>query len=253
MTAIALCYTKSGFVIAADGQSSSYDAAKDEYTPKDSHCTKIFGMLASGRSLGYSAMSNFVFSEDGSFSLFDEIERQRKSSTRFETLRDYIRAVGYKATKAYRKAWKSGRFDPWPEADPENTLIARIIFAGYVLQKPSWMQVEIIHQNGYAEMCQPSQVAPLTYGRCALAGPEKVVNSVLNGSEFASYRNPFGPDLSLEEGGELAVNLIKACMTPLALELDPLCKNLGGDIHVAAITPVEFKWLVEPKGLRLNG
>jgi hypothetical protein len=246
MTAISLCCTKFGFAIAADSQSSTYDAATDTYTPNDRPCTKIFRVSAPGRNLAYAMMSNFAISEDGSFHLPKEIGKHSATITKYSNLRDYIHAVGYKVTKAYRKAWKSGRFDPWKD-DPEHTLIARIIFAGCVLQKPSWMQVEIHHQDGQAEMLPPQNIAPLTDGRYVLAAPEKIVDPVINGPDFAQFRQPSGEGMSLQQSGELAANLIKACMTPEAIKIEPQCRNLGGRPHVATVTADEFQWLVEPE------
>ena len=246
MTAISLCCTKFGFAIAADSQSSSYDAATDVYTVENRRCTKIFNIEAPGRSLAYSFMSNFAISGDESFHLGKQIEKCEAIISRYSNLRDYVHAVGYRVTKAYRKAWKNGHFDPWKE-DPEHTLIARIIFAGAVLQKPSWIYVEIHQQDGRPEMFPPQNVGPRVDGGYALAAPDKIVDPVTKGPEFASYRNPHGEGMSLQQAGELAANLIKACMTPEAIKIEPQCKNLGGRIQVAAVTADSFEWLVKPE------
>jgi len=62
---------------------------------------------------------------------------------------------------------------------------------------------------------------------------------------FLKYFRPSGP--TLDDGLAHAKGYIEACSDPLASEIDPLCKGIGGHIHAAAVTPLGFRWLIEPK------
>lgn len=250
MTAIALCYTKSGFVMAADGRSRTYDAATDVYSPDSDECQKIFSVVESGKILAYAVMGDAVSNQDGSFNLMAEVERQRKrlSAVRFDSLRDYVRIIGYKAKRAFDKAWKSGRLDPWQRgSDPNDeydNLIARILFAGYA-PNPAFVQAELFYDNRRAEL--RVSTLPIPPGIPALAAPTGILQIIDSDPRFAEYRKPYGPDISMEDACALIKGKIEACASPLAAEIDARCAGIGGHIHVAAVTPSGFRWLLPPK------
>jgi len=84
----------------------------------------------------------------------------------------------------------------------------------------------------------------------------KRVADLLIGSDdpkFARFRTPAThwrnrKTLTLSEGIEIAESYIRACDSDEGREVDPrLCAGIGGHIHIATITPAEFKWIKEPK------
>jgi hypothetical protein len=49
---------------------------------------------------------------------------------------------------------------------------------------------------------------------------------------------------TLADGLAHVKGYIQACSDPLAAELDPICKGIGGHIHAGAVTPPGFVWLI---------
>ena len=250
MTAIAFCYTKSGFVIAADGLSRTLDSSTDTYQPNGDKHQKIFPLLGSGRILAYAMMGDAVASDDNSFDLKAEIERQQKrlATRQFLNLRDYLGAISIKVEKAYERATKTCLdYKPQPDArDEYDRLLARLIAVGYVAAKPACVQAEFFFEDKGRVERRVSAV-PLRPGIPALAAPRDVSAIIDNDPRFAEYRLPFGPEMPIEHAGALIKRRIEACASPLAAEIEPLCAGIGGHIHIAAVTLSGFKWLVPPE------
>jgi len=249
MSAISFCYIKSGFVIAADGLSRTLDSATGTYRPNGDKHQKIYPLLGSGRILAYGMMGEAVASEDNSFNLKAEIDRQQKrlATKQFPNLRDYLGAIGIKLRKAYEKATKTCLdYKPPPDAQDEyDRLLARVIAVGYVAAKPSCVQAEFFFEDkGRVELRVTT--VPLRPGIPALAAPRAIPGIIDTDPRFEEYRLPFGPDISLEDARALIKRRLEACATPLAAEIEPLCSGIGGHIHIAAVTPSGFDWLEAP-------
>jgi hypothetical protein len=248
MTAIAFCYTKSGFVVGADGRSRIYNSVKDEFSPSREDCRKIFGIVESGKVLAYAVIGDAVSSEDNSFDLMAEIECQRKrlSGQRFGSLHSYASAIGYKAERAYEKALRSGRLDFRYKAGAEDeteNLLARVLFMGY-LRFPGFVYIELMRIEGGAELRTTNQSAVL--GVPALVAPAGILNAIDHDPRFAEYRLPYGREMSIEDARALVRRRIEACASPLAAEINSLCAGIGGHIHIAVVTPSGFSWLEAP-------
>lgn len=249
MTAIAFCYTKSGFVVGADGRSRIYDPVKDEFSHSRDDCQKIFSIVESGKVLAYAVIGDAVSSEDNSFDLMAEIERQRKRLTgqHFSSLHSYASAIGYKVERAYKKALRSGRLDfryrAGAEDETEN-LLARVLFMGY-LRFPAFAYIELMRTESGAELRTTNQSAAL--GVPALVAPAGVLTAIDNDPRFAEYRLPYGPEMSIEDARALVTRRLEACASPSATEINSLCAGIGGHIHIATVTPSGFDWLVPPE------
>jgi hypothetical protein len=249
MTALAACYTKSGFVIGADSRSRTYDAATDKFSDPRDDCQKIFKIEEPGKVLAYAVMGD-VRSDGNSFDLMEEIEheRERLSGHHFSNLYRYARAIGRRTEKAYEKALRSGRLEFHYYANavrPTDNLLARVLFVGY-MSLPDFLCIELFRTANGAEL-QIKNMG-IQVGRAALAASEHIREAVDTDPGFAEYRIPSGPTASLEEAHAVVKRRIEACASPLAQKIDPLhAAGIGGEIQVAAVTPSNFKWLEKPK------
>jgi hypothetical protein len=255
MTAISFCYIEPGFVIAADGRSRTFDSATGIYCPNGETHQKIFPLLGAGRILAYAMMGEAVASEDNSFDLKVEIERQRKrlATKHFPNLRDYMGAIGIRLRKAYEKATETC-LDYKPPADARDEydrMLARVIAVGYVASKPSCVQAEFFYEGkGKVELRVTTE--PLQQGIPALLAPRDISGVIDRDSRFSEYRLPYGPTMPIEHASAVIQRRLEACASPLAAEIDVLCSGIGGHIHVAAVTPSGVSWLVPPIGENIN-
>lgn len=245
MTAISFCYTRSGFVIAADGRSQNFDSITGTYRPDGDKHQKIFPLLGAGRILACAITGSAVASEDNSFNLSVEIERQQKrlATKYFPNLRGYLGALGFKLKKAYEKATETclNRKSQLDE-DESDDVLARLIVMGYVAGHPSSRCVEFIFEskgkvalNMLRNDNQP--------GIPALFAPKSIGNVIDCDPRFAEYRLPFGFEMPIEQASAVVRRRIEACASTLAAEIEPLCSGIGGHIHIASITPSGFDWV----------
>ncbi|HLM80335.1 MAG TPA: hypothetical protein VK302_06850 [Terriglobales bacterium] len=250
MTAIAFCYTKPGFVIAADGLSRTLDSATGTYHPNGDKHQKVYPLLGSGRILAYAMMGEAVASEDNSFDLKAEIERQQKrlATKHFPNLRDYLGAISIKLKKTYEKATETYLdYRPQPDARNEyDRLLARLIVVGYVAAKPSCVQAELFFEDKGKVGLRVTAEA-LHPGIPALAAPRDIPGIIDRDPRFSEYRLPHGPEMPIEHASAVIKRRIEACASPLAAKIEPLCAGIGGHIHIAAVTPSGFKWVVPPE------
>ena len=66
-------------------------------------------------------------------------------------------------------------------------------------------------------------------------------------SRFAKYNKDVPLNGPLSNAAEAVRLVVEAHCDPVAAELDPLCKGIGGHVHVAELTPEGFKWIIAPK------
>lgn len=251
MTAISLCYTNTGFVIAADRRQQMYDSVKGEYIETgEDNFQKIFDIVEDDKVLAYGLMGNVISNDDGSFDVLAEIgkQRERLARIRFADLWDYVNRISYNLKLAFDAAWKDGRIDPWQHSEGEyDNLLLRLIFLGYMHKKPSSVQAEFFHKNKRAKLRVSLVIQPIP-GQNALAAPIGILAAISHDERFAAYRRSTSLDMTIEDALNFTKSQIEACATPLAAKIDPRCKGIGGFIHVAAVTKNEgFKWLIQPE------
>src|ERR1700685_59507 len=261
MTAFATVYTTDGFVIAADGRSRAQDPDPTKITAdmKERHDRedrrKIFCIAEPDKTLAYAFMGT-VANDEKTFDLYEETNRQSKllSSRQFDTCYDYAYKLAFGLKRAFNDARKDGRLDAWygnEDLDEEDNLIARMMLVGYFHGKPSWIVAEFRSFDNRAKL-QVQPIPEFTPGGYMTAGGKLMPKLLFQDkdSRFAEYITPTGPDTTMERGAHFARAFIEACSTPLAAELDPICKSIGGHIHIAAVTLTDgFKWIVPPKNL----
>ena len=250
-TAIVMAYTVLGWVIASDGRETSDDDAR---IISDNE-RKIFPIQDRSKTLAYAlvgTISNDADTGSGAYDLRTEAAREAESiaGRNFETFQEYVNIFAHHLKKIIHKAKMSGRINEYPEnlnhLDPiDRFTIAEILLAGYFRKQPCFAEIKFYHREQVIA-APKKRFENYSPGNAAISGSEKIRFLMINKRDgrFSRYLKPLGPDSSLKEAGEFAKGYIEACSDPVALEIDPYCKGIGGHIHMATVTPSDgFGWL----------
>ena len=113
-----------------------------------------------------------------------------------------------------------------------------VVFVGYLNGKPERAKVEIRHSG--CQWLDPS-LANFSTHPCGLAigyGPEMVLHGMENSEMLDTPK-------SLDDGEKLAESYIEICIAN-NLKFEE-CKDIGGRIQIAAVTPSGFEWKIRPQ------
>jgi len=253
MTAIAMAYTASGFILAADGRSRWDDEnTADEITRQQEKEDeqKIFRVESRDRSFAYALMGS-ISNKDGSYNLIRSARQESSALTTksFNSLHAYVEAFSFRIKRHMDDAKRDGRnpiFVENPNPDPnESGTIVRFFFAAYLRKrKPAWAVARFFHINQILADPHIFYENPVPGCHPLLCGPGRYTQLfTANDSRFAAYKKPFGPSSSLQQAAEYAEGYIAGCSDPVALQEDPVCAGVGGRTHIAGVTSEGFKWL----------
>lgn len=254
MTAIVIVYTPSGFVIAADGRSRWGDEAAASATTQEMESDKtqkIFFAEAPGCYLAYAISGVLIVNESGSFNLLAEANRQAKllSERRSGTWNDYVKAFARNLKRYIGEAKRDGRIESYPENKygAHKSLLASIYFVGYFEGSPRWTNLNLSHRS-QAKVIEEYEHPGLTSGENRAYGSVIIPDLAKAGDpRFVKYKAALELDLfkgSLQTAIDYAVAYIQACSEDCAAEIDPICRGIGGRIHIAIVTPLDgFQWV----------
>jgi len=250
MTAVALVYTDSGFAIAADGRCTWSDESPEGETMRK-HDTdtqqKIFKASWTGADIAY-LLTGMVANFNRSFDLVAET-RQALGSVSDLPFGIGIEEFAARLNDACRNAKNDSRLPKYPVtphfADKiEQCTIGNVVLAGYFRAgKPALVRVRLHHDN--QTLAEP-QLSVYTPPEPRLfSGSDKIRERLAGGSDarFGRYFHPIDRQSSLEDAIACATGYVSACCDPFAVEVDPLCKYIGGRVHAATITPSGFDWV----------
>jgi hypothetical protein len=255
MTAISLNYTDMGFALAADGFSRWGDQATltDEIRKHEKNDErKIFKTTYGGADIGY-AITGSVFNQDKTFSLIAETSKTMKSLSyrRFGSVEQFIELVAARLKDRITAAKNRGILTPFEDNpncdDPiEKATFARLFLAGYFKSiKPFLAVVRMFHKD--QRLADPEQSIEIPPKTNIYSGSREIAAIIFEHRDprFAKY---YLESLTLkspiEEAVACARTYVEACSDSLASEIDPICKGIGGKIHIATITPTEgFQWV----------
>lgn len=251
MTAIASLYVPSGFVISADGRCRSDNNERTEFETE--FAQKIFPVVNEERTLAYSLIG-FAGTNDGKFKVSDELDKAVRilANRRCEDGDVYIHKLGHLLQQAINTAKRDGRLDQFPTNDHmpmelRNQLF-RLLIVGYFKRVPRQFEIRFVrNEQDRARFIVDSP----TLGRVhsAVTGSHIVAKALFEDHDprFQRY-HPADPDRPTLEWAEAwTCGYIQACSDPIALQIDPLCKSIGGHMHVAEITLENgFRWRIPP-------
>lgn len=246
MTAIVLVYTKAGFIVAADGRCRwNDDSTRDEFTYQNEseQEQKVFKGAFGTVEIAW-AVTGTVFSKGKRFNLITETQKAldaANSSTK--SFGDWLDAFAFTLRDSVSLARKSGTLEPYSENERHDSssegrfLFATIYMAGYFGHngRPGIARVRLLHHDG--ELNDPQimiHLPPRNGG--IVSGSDEISHRYFEPHQdgrFKRYFSAYGP--TIQEGLAHARGYIEACSDPLAAELDPLCKGIGGHIHAAAV------------------
>jgi hypothetical protein len=252
MTAIASVYVPAGFVIAADGRCRSDDDSKPSEFESD-HAQKIFPIENEGRAFAYSLIG-FAGTNDGKFKMVEEIRKvvEKLANRRFSDCGLYIHKFSHSLQLVITKARRDGIITEFPDnghRPPElRNRIFRLLIVGYFKQIPWLFEVKFVldEQNRIRFFVESSQPHDAT---AVITGSDIIANAMYVNKDprFIPYAKPRSGEDTLTWATEYVRGYIEACGDPMASELDPGCKNIGGHTHIAEITPQGgFRWVVAP-------
>jgi hypothetical protein len=235
MTAIVSIYVSGlGFAVGADGLRT--DARTGATVAEDAR--KIFVIEGDGIRLIYAwAGASSLFLGDGrEFSFLDESANigNALAINKPESIEEYVRqfAVGmYSRLQALRLP--DGRLSHSPDAFPREE-IAHILFVGYYNGKPYRTGVRFSQSNSLLQSPFMDEL---------IESPDNF--DVFSGSEVILEQfQPMTTPESLQEAADLIRKYIQACIDSRSKYSD--CMTIGGQVHVATVTPEEFKWVIPP-------
>jgi len=257
MTAIAIVQVSAGFILAADGRLAPVDDAappdEEMLALIDDHQQKIFEISDSQKNMAYAVIGCAI--DPSGFNLPKIIEAQvgRIRHRLFGDCRQYLLTLGDKIKSEINRAKQEGKIQAFPLLDrleqSNAWKFARMEIAGYFDGRPVLCRVAFFHYSGDSI---EFTLIPNQRG-AVLSGSEIVSREMYHwngdpiaGSRFFEYATLLDRESSLDNAEQYAAGYVRACCSPLALELDPRCKAMGGHVHVAEITPSGFKWRIPP-------
>jgi len=234
-TAIVSVYTSEGFVIGADG------LRRDALTGSivSDKARKIFFAQANKTALSYAwAGATNLCGPDGT-TLFNFLEESVAVAKAFASghagsLVDYVQRFVRTVYERLLVANGGEEFGGDLQFLPKGDELTRVLFVGYFDGAPYRMESAILHEQ--------HKLAGLRFSEPIIA---PVDFKVFSGS--ATMLRRFGPRLNdapntLLEATVLTRDYIQSCKDNQGTDLE--CRDIGGHIHIASVTPIEgFKWV----------
>lgn len=253
MSAIALVYIESGFVIAADGRIRCTDnnnplskllPSKDIWEEQ-----KIFREVFYGTDVALAITGSTVIDYYRSYNLFTTLRRAMREVSDIPTPSDTFMKVSNLASSLYSLILKLQQQGIVSFVNRPTT-IGHIFIVGYFGRnsKPTMAAITLSHENG--ELLEPEILMrhPPTQIDELVGSPEiraRYLDQDEHDKRFLRHFHPKGP--SLDDGREYTTGFIEACKDELAATVDSdIPDRIGGHIHAAAVTPSGFQWLIEP-------
>lgn len=256
MSAVAVLYTSKGFVMAADGRSSSDDDAKQFLITDEAQ--KIFPISGKEYTLALT-ITGLSASDDGSFNTYKEAMKHAAdlSHCDFRGLINFAGDLCERLNNSFNQIKERGVITEFPEMNWLQEVngwgIASLVLAGYFRGEPSWVAAHFFHYSQSQSAFVVSRI-PIQPGLRLFLGSVKIRefiyptnNTHPPDARFLRYIRPPGKD-SLGSSAEIAKAFIEAHCDAAALQEDhDFCRRVGGHIHILEITPRGFCWRIRPK------
>jgi hypothetical protein len=252
MTAIGISGTKDGFIIGADGRKTVDDISKSSDPDKAKvlegrESQKIFPLRGANKNVAY-ALAGSVANPDLAFDAIQECmkltdlfrDRDYKNETKF--VNGFSKALTERINQAKH-------FPEFEKNSNDHWKIMDAVFGGYFKAIPFLTCVEFYHSLHFAEFhAQSMSFAGILYGSDVIRrAMYDDFGNIISGSPFTEYiQNPREIN-SLNDSEKYVKGYIQACSSELAISMDEsCCKKIGGHIHIAELTPNEFRWRIAP-------
>ncbi len=235
-TAIVSAYTPEGFVIGADGLRREGRTRN----PVSETATKIFSIEDDDKILAHAwAGATNLFNLEGK-SFFDVLRESAKvgkilASPHIDGFAEYVGLFMDTVHQRLLSANTGDRLSGDLNLFPKGEEVARVLFVGYFNGIPYRAQSAIVHRDYVLIGPRLSEFrqAPVDF-------------NVFSGS--AVMLEKFKPRLTdapntLSQAATLVRDYIQTCIDN---QHDRECEDIGGHIHIAAVTPKHFEWITAP-------
>jgi hypothetical protein len=249
MTATATIYTPFGFAIAADGrQRWEHRPTRDTATreAESDAAQKIFEIKTGQAALAY-IVQGHIANRDRSFDLVVELRNRAAllSVQNFENCDCFLRTLLDGVEQEIESAMWDRRLESYPDA--------QISFVGYFQDRPHWTDIHFLSSRNFTGSLYEAISNDLYPGRCFVSGSLLIRDLIVaRDPRFSRFCKRIDRTVSLEDAADFVKGYVEACGSPLALEVDAGCEEIGGHIHVAVVTPADsldrsgFQWLTRP-------
>jgi hypothetical protein len=255
-TAIVSIYSPEGFVIAADGFSTTGDGDAQKIFPIADSPTAAYAIS------GWAGVSDEDIGLDISFEAECRAVASSLNWDGFVDLNTYgetfARTVGVQIQQEIAKARVCGAIS---ESDYTEKIAncdrwCLLHFNGYFRGVPSMAAWSILFHLDQSSVNQYYSWQPVLGDARNFYGSTVILDLLKSGGDsgyFDKYKTPSFKKLitrggvSLQEAIQAASSYIEACSDPEADAMDGKCKCIGGKTHIATITPTEgFRWALGP-------
>jgi hypothetical protein len=250
MTAISTMFTGNKFLIAADGRCKSDDESASKERETD-EAQKIFPVETNNLIMGW-ALTGFSSTEDGRFDLVCECHKEvdRLAVSTFSSGHRYVKRFCADIKRTVSKARRDGLMPEFARNEQleaeERGRIFKLFFAGYFGGNPFWIEAGFYHdERGHIEIRQDD--AEIVEGCIRYVGSIILANMMYDPAAAVDPRLVYYKKRPDDDDLEYLTSYIKASSDPIADEIDPKCKAIGGRLHAAEITPRGFRWLISPE------
>jgi len=229
-TAIISTYTPNGFVIGADGLRKGSDGTVDTETAQ-----KVFSVEGNDFRLAYAwAGTTRFISESGEEFDFIKASSEILAVGRLFSARGFVNFVDTFNKTLYQMLIRS------PFAKKKRYCgvlskdeIARLVLLGYFDNQPCTTEIFVRHKNLVVlEPTAEKIEIPVQPNLNIFSGPL---------DEAETF-----PQIPAPESNEQAANLIREYIKRWVDSQEANCANIGGHIHIGAITPNKFAWIDPP-------
>jgi len=253
-TAIVAQYTDEGFAVAADSLRKNALTGEDVSTKVQ----KIFPIeeKQNRRALAYGlAGAVDIVNQDGTslFNFADEFSTavQRLTDVPIAGLDSYAKRLSALVNERLRMKRENGGISDYPSIPNAAGVIAKVMLVGYYGDVGCLAEFDFRHSN--QTLLEPALtkmlVGPTSFE--IFSGSKFIADRMFNSKDpkFSKYRTVSVrkgiPPATLSEAEELVRNYIQACIDNQSR--DEECRQIGGQPHVATISPEHgFEWVTPP-------
>jgi len=242
-TAIVWTYIPEGFVIGADG------LRREQRTGDvvDWQARKIFSVENEGVLLAYAWAGAVHLLDTENWPAFSFLVASAEAGAVLKVghgFADYVQRFCGEIAKTLNRAKRSGKLAEYPVVTRTAwglSLMAECLFVGYFRGEPCMARVQFSHANQV--LINPELVE-------AVVGARSVATDfrIFSGSEqiYAEIKPTLLEPQSLQDAANLVRGYIQKCSDNRDRLSD--CKDIGGHIHIAAVTMQKFEWIAAPVG-----
>jgi hypothetical protein len=254
MTAIAIAFDSANdeFVIAADGRCAVY-LNNSVHVVSDT-VQKIFPCSGTQINTAYALTG---ISAIGPFQLIPEIKNQLETLSP-RSLRAVADGFGYadkvfgNIVRVLDKAKSDGRIPGIPQCDlisnEAGTKKFTLFLFGYFRGRRFFSQGEFHYDDAPGRFRSISYHQNFIYTQVSYSGPVTIGRMIYHPDVPIDPRIAHFKVDPREHPNVITrvMNFMNAAMHPSAAEIDPVCRIVGGHIHVAKVTMKRFEWVIPP-------